>query len=282
MKQLLALLSLYYLLSIADALKIGAFNIKSFGDSKMDNLNTANLIVNIILRYDIILIQEVRDSDLSAVKKLMDHLSSVSEHSYSYEISDPLGRDNYKEQYLFIYKTEMVEIKEYYHYHDNHGYSGTDVFSREPFVLKVYCPITVVSEFVLVPLHAAPKDALREMDALYDVYEDVLGKWDTDNILFLGDFNCACSYLSENDWQHIRLRNSEEFEWLIPDTADTTVTHTHCAYDRIVVSGSELHDAIVPESAIVYDFQEEYSLSTEEALAISDHFPVEVELKCTW
>ncbi|XP_030069216.1 deoxyribonuclease-1 [Microcaecilia unicolor] len=180
MRQLLALFSLNYLLSTAAALKIGAFNIKWFGDSKMDNPDTANIIVSIIQRYDIILIQEVRDTDLSAVKKLMDHLSSVCEDSYSYEISDPLGRDNYKEQYLFVYKTETVQIQEYYHYHDNHGYSGTDVFSREPYVLKVYSPITVISEFVLVPLHAAPKDALREMHALYDVYEDVISTWNTD------------------------------------------------------------------------------------------------------
>ncbi|XP_029433306.1 deoxyribonuclease-1 [Rhinatrema bivittatum] len=281
MKQLFVWMSLTYLLNTAAALKIAAFNIRSFGDSKMDNPSTANFIVEIILRYDMILIQEVRDSDLSAVQKLMDHLNNVSEDSYSYEISDPLGRDSYKEQYLFIYKTEMMQITENYHYHDNHGYSGTDVFSREPYVLKVYSPISVVAEFALVPLHAAPKDALREVDALYDVYEDVIRNWGTDNILFLGDFNCDCSYLSDNDWPHVRLRNSEEFEWLIPDSADTTVTHTNCAYDRIVVSGSALQHAIVPGSAIVYDFQKEYNLSTEEALAISDHFPVEVELKCT-
>lgn len=34
------------------------------------------------------------------------------------------------------------------------------------------------------------------------------------------------------DWPSIRLRSIKDFQWLIPDTADTTVTNTVCAYDR--------------------------------------------------
>lgn len=34
-----------------------------------------------------------------------------------------------------------------------------------------------VREFAIVPLHAAPTDAVTEIDALYDVYLDVRQKW---------------------------------------------------------------------------------------------------------
>lgn len=37
---------------------------------------------------------------------------------------------------------------------------------------------TEVREFAIVPLHAAPLDAVAEMDSLYDVYLDVRQKWD--------------------------------------------------------------------------------------------------------
>lgn len=37
---------------------------------------------------------------------------------------------------------------------------------------------TEVKEFAIVPLHAAPLDAVAEIDALYDVYLDVRQKWD--------------------------------------------------------------------------------------------------------
>lgn len=39
---------------------------------------------------------------------------------------------------------------------------------------------TAAKELVLVPLHAAPHQAVAEIDALYDVYLDVIDKWNTD------------------------------------------------------------------------------------------------------
>lgn len=33
---------------------------------------------------------------------------------------------------------------------------------------------------MLIPLHAAPHQAVAEIDALYDVYLDVIDKWNTD------------------------------------------------------------------------------------------------------
>lgn len=36
-----------------------------------------SVVLQIVHRYDIILIQEVRDNDLSATKKLMDHVNKL-------------------------------------------------------------------------------------------------------------------------------------------------------------------------------------------------------------
>nr|XP_025963546.1 deoxyribonuclease-1-like [Dromaius novaehollandiae] len=273
-KLALALLAAALLLHVAATLKIGAFNIKTFGDSKMSNKTIADIIVAIVSEYDIILVQEVRDTDLSAVQKLMDQLNSVSPHPYSFLVSKPLGQSTYKEQYLFIYRLGMVSVLESYYY-DNSG----AVFSREPFIAKVSSPYTQVEEFVLVPLHANPNNAVAEIDALYDVYTDVISQWATSDVLFLGDFNAACSYVPSSAWSAIRLRALEACEWLIPDSADTTVTLTNCAYDRIVACGSALTSAIEPSSAAVNNFQEIFQLQYKDALAVSDHFPVEVTLK---
>lgn len=79
-------------------------------------------------------------------------------------------------------------------------------------------------------------------------------------MLFLGDFNADCSYVREQDWGAIRLRSSEVFKWLIPDSADTTVGNSDCAYDRIVVCGARLRKSLKPESASVHNFQEEFDL----------------------
>ncbi|KAG8429725.1 hypothetical protein GDO86_019378 [Hymenochirus boettgeri] len=117
----------------------------------------------------------------------------------------------------------MVTVQDSYHFHDHSMYSGEDIFSREPFVVKFKAQGTVVEEFVLIPLHSAPKDAVQEIDALYDVYEDVWNKWQTDRMIFLGDLTRRCSYVTDSDWDNIRIRTNEEFAWLISDDIDTTV-----------------------------------------------------------
>lgn len=64
-------------------------------------------------------------------------LCSASTSQYDYEISGPLGRENYKEMYLFIYRTDVVSVVDTYQYED-----PQDVFSREPFILRVSAPST--------------------------------------------------------------------------------------------------------------------------------------------
>ncbi|KAG3258998.1 deoxyribonuclease-1-like 2 isoform X2 [Ictidomys tridecemlineatus] len=258
----------------AAALRIGAFNIQSFGDNKVSDPACGNVIAQILAGYHIMLVQEVRDPDLSAVSALMEQINSVSKHEYSFVSSQPLGRDQYKEMYLFIYRKDKVSVVDTYQYPD-----PEDAFSREPFVVKFSVPATAVKELVLIPLHAAPHQAVAEIDALYDVYLDLIDKWGTDDMVFLGDFNADCNYVRAQDWAAIRLRSSEVFKWLIPDSADTTVGNSDCAYDRIVVCGAHLRRSLKPQSASVHDFQEEFGLDQAQALAISDHFPVEVTLK---
>ncbi|CAD7683417.1 unnamed protein product [Nyctereutes procyonoides] len=258
----------------AAALRIGAFNIQSFGDSKVLDPACGGIIAQILAGYDITLVQEVRDPDLSAVSALMEQINSVSRHEYSFVSSEPLGRDQYKEMYLFVYRKDAVSVLDTYQYPD-----PGDVFSREPFVVKFSVPGSAARELVLIPLHAAPHQAVAEIDALYDVYLDVIDKWGMDDLLFLGDFNADCNYVRARDWPSVRLRSSEVFKWLIPDSADTTVGNSDCAYDRIVVCGARLRRSLKPQSAAVHDFQEEFGLDQAQALAISDHFPVEVTLK---
>uniref|UniRef100_A0A8C0YZU9 Deoxyribonuclease-1 n=2 Tax=Canis lupus familiaris TaxID=9615 RepID=A0A8C0YZU9_CANLF len=205
----------------------------------------------ILSRYDVAVVQEVRDSHLTAVGKLLDTLN----------------------------QPDRVSVLDSYQYDDGCEPCGNDTFSREPAIVRFHSPLTEVKEFAVVPLHAAPLDAVAEIDALYDVYLDVQHKWDLEDIVLMGDFNAGCSYVAASQWSSIRLRTNPAFQWLIPDTADTTSTSTHCAYDRIVVAGSQLQHAVVPESAAPFNFQVAYGLSSQLAQAISDHYPVEVTLK---
>uniref|UniRef100_F7F2T5 Deoxyribonuclease n=2 Tax=Ornithorhynchus anatinus TaxID=9258 RepID=F7F2T5_ORNAN len=279
MKLTVFLLSLAGLLQAATFLKIASFNIRTFGEKKITNVTIADVIVKILNRYDIALIQEVRDSRLTAVGKLMDKLNRDSPDTYRFVVSEPLGRGSYKEQYLFVFRPEKVSLLDSYQYDDSRESFGNDTFSREPMVVMFSSPSTEVKEFVIVPLHAAPAEAVKEIDALYDVYLDIISKWNMDNILFMGDFNAGCSYVSASSWSAIRLRTNPKFQWLISDDVDTTVTSTYCPYDRIVASGKKLRSSIGPGSAFPFHFEKAYKLKQEMALAVSDHYPVEVTIE---
>ncbi|KAG2455872.1 DNAS1 protein, partial [Polypterus senegalus] len=185
-------------------LLIGAFNIKSFGDSKMSNATLADIIVKVVQRYDIILIQEVRDADLTATNSLMKKLN----------------------------RAKKVSAVSSFQYDDGCESCGTDTFNREPFVVKFASPFSAISEFAIIPQHTSPDEAVKEIDALYDVCRETTSQWKSDNILLMGDFNADCSYVRPSDWSKIRLRSNLQFEWLISDSIDTTVTNTNCAYDR--------------------------------------------------
>nr|XP_009510616.1 PREDICTED: deoxyribonuclease-1-like 2 [Phalacrocorax carbo] len=135
---------------------------------------------------------------------------------------------------LWSHRTDTISVVDTYQYED-----PEDVFSREPFILRVSAPHTKAEEFVLVPLHSAPHNAVTEIDALYPIFP-------LQNIMFLGDFNADCAYVQPSDWSAIRLRTSDV--------------------------------GCVPNSAAIYNFQRAFQLERDKALAVSDHYPVEVKL----
>ncbi|XP_048407857.1 deoxyribonuclease-1 [Stegostoma tigrinum] len=279
MNQLITVLILACALNTVNSVKISAFNIKTFGDSKMLNATIANIIVNLVRRYDIILIQEVRDADLSAVRTLMNKLNSSSKQTYSYTVSDPLGHSTYKERYLFVYRNSVVSVVNSYLYNDGSETTGHVIFSREPFLVKFSSRYSDIPDFIIMPQHTSPSSAVKEIDALYDVFLDARIRLGTDNMLIMGDLNADCSYVKPTDWAHIRLRKNSQFQWLIPDSADTTCAiTTNCAYDRIIAVGSEMKNAVIDGSAGVYNFTKVFSLSIKMTLSVSDHYPVEVSL----
>uniref|UniRef100_A0A8C7X4P3 Endonuclease/exonuclease/phosphatase domain-containing protein n=1 Tax=Oryzias sinensis TaxID=183150 RepID=A0A8C7X4P3_9TELE len=145
--------------------------------------------------------------------------------------------------------------------------------------MRFSCPSTAVKDLVLIPVHTVPEDAEKELDELFDVVTEVSQEWETDNIMILGDFNADGRYLSKKGKKKIRIHQAP-FYWLIDDDVDTTTrTSNDNTYDRIVVHGQTLLDAVLPGSAKAFNFQEKFKLTEEEALSISDHYPVEVELR---
>ncbi|XP_071331160.1 deoxyribonuclease-1-like 1 [Trachinotus anak] len=281
-----SLLLLSFLMGVRDVqggsdFRVCAFNLQHFGDSKSKKSDVMQTLSMIITRCDVCLLQEVRDSKGKAVPLLLTRLNSYdADHRYEAVASERLGRtESYQEQYVFVYRTDTVTVTGRYQYPDDRP-GDVDAFSREPFVVRFKAPRTAIKEFVLIPQHTTPTNTTRELDALYDVLQDVKKMWKTENVILLGDFNADCGYLAKKNRKNVRLITEKSLVWLIEDDTDTTVrSSTSCAYDRIVVHGETFVRAIVPLSAKPFDFQTEYDLTEEQALEVSDHYPVEVLLK---
>ncbi|XP_055513178.1 deoxyribonuclease-1-like [Leucoraja erinacea] len=268
------------LLQWSQGLKIASFNIQRFSQRKVDDHVTLDILIRILKRYDLITIEEVMDSDSSAVTDLVKELNYATKLNYNYIISDYLGRSTYREKYAFIFKENILKPVGWYHFDDGCEQCGTDTFMREPFIVHFHSLTTIVKDFVLAAIHTSPSYAVREVDALYDVWADARKHFNTENILILGDYNAACHYVTGKDWPSIRLRQYNNFHWLIGDEVDTTVSiNTHCAYDRFVMTGESLIDTVVPGSVKVFYFQKAFDLPYETVKDVSDHYPIELELK---
>lgn len=234
-------------------------------------------LVKILARCDIMVLQEVVDSSDSAIPLLLRELNRFGDSGpYASHSSRLLGRSTYKEKYVYIYRSHEAEVQDSYVYEDQ-----DDLFIREPFVCWFSLHSKVLPSLVLVPLHTTPKAVETELNALYDVFLDASRRWQTKDVILLGDFNADCASLTKKRLDDLVLRTQAGFHWAIADGVDTTVrASTHCTYDRIVLHGEHLKGLL--RGAAAFDFPQSFGLTEQEALNISDHYPVEVDLALSW
>lgn len=261
------------------SLKLAAFNVRIFGARKMATAGVPAILVKIILRYDVILIQEIRDSSGRQIKKLLELVNKASTRGqYRISISPRLGRKSSKEQYAFFYRKDVLSVNDSYVYDDGDESLGIDTFAREPYIVRFQSSFTDIKDFILVAIHTSPINAPQEIDELVSVYDDVVTKFNIPDVIILGDLNAACSYFTDMDRKKNRLMTNKRFHWLITDCVDTSVTGSHCAYDRFVVAGNSMLKAIMESSARSFKFDEILGLNKTVALKVSDHYPIEVHL----
>ncbi|XP_045851612.1 deoxyribonuclease-1-like 1 [Meles meles] len=257
----------------AEAFRICAFNGQRLTLSKAAREHVMDTFVRILARCDIMVLQEVVDASGSAISLLLRELNRFDGSGFYSVLSSPsLGRSTYMEKYVYVYRSHKTQVLDSYVYEDT-----DDLFAREPFVAQFTFPSKVLPNLVLVPLHTTPKAVEKELNALYDVFLDVSQRWQSQDMILLGDFNADCASLPKKRLGELVLRTQAGFQWVIGDEEDTTVrASTRCAYDRVVLHGGRCQSLL--RSAAAFNFPRSFGLTEEEALNISDHYPVEVEL----
>tara|TARA_B100000212_G_scaffold335087_1_gene306597 strand:+ start:223 stop:1197 length:975 start_codon:yes stop_codon:yes gene_type:complete len=260
--------------------RIASFNIKVFGDKKMSNETIVNELVEIFHNYDFVAVQEIKDIDEEVpflfLEKLNEKYLDSSNESLQWDmvLSERSGKQeddlNSQEQYAFYYKPVVFKLlKEGIVYDDEQN----DSFQREPFlakfmVLNQYGDETG-TDIIFVNIHTKPTLAVEEMQALDDVLSWSQSNYsEDDDYVILGDLNADCSYASYSEITSLPI-HSENYTWIIPDNADTTVGESRCAYDRIITS-SDLDGRLTGDWGIHQEIS---------GPSVSDHKPIWFEIK---
>lgn len=248
--------------------RIASFNIRDFGPTKAAQPAILNYLAEVVRHFDIVAVQEISDVRETVPRIFLEAINAIGAH-YQVLLSERTGKQpddrTSQEQYAFYFNADRVVALDLGALFDD---SRNDRFQREPFT-ALFGLIGSNLTLTITQVHTRPESALHEVDALFEVYEDVGRRYPSErNHLIVGDFNASCSYASPQQLRSLQIRGPS-FRWIVPDTADTTVSPTtRCAYDRIVAN-----------SALRTRFARWGVADWFTDPAISDHWPVWVSFR---
>jgi len=262
-----------------------SFNIQVFGQTKYAKTVVKDQIIEILRRYDISTIQEIRDSAETAFPNLVADMNAV-EDIYDFHVGARQGSSSSKEQEGFVWDRTKFAM------HDAYDFVDTDGWFERPPTIVYFNSLNEnnqVQKFMIISTHIKPVAGSTDMTTedeinhLQQVYEDAIVRQpDYTDAIIAGDMNADCTYVKTPE--ELTLFTDPTSLFLLPFNSDTTVKDTDCAYDHIVLKGDNMQAAW--SNPGVFNYQTHYNTDEifytedgEEPEAIthlvSDHFPVE-------
>ncbi|WAI01673.1 lamin tail domain-containing protein [Methanogenium organophilum] len=249
-----------------EGLVVGAFNVQVFGTTKAAREDVMDVLGKTIRSYDLIAIQEIRDSSGTALPALLDEVNSDGSQ-YAYVASDRLGRTVSKEQYAYFYNMETVRLVGAPRTYPEP--EGSDPFHREPFIVR-FVGIEDPVGAVCVVIHTDPDEATEEINALPAVVDWINTTYPSEpDVIVMGDFNADGTYFDEESDSPLR---APVYHWLIGNDCDTTTGDTVRTYDRIVITRS-LDDEYTGTAGI-FRYDDLFGVAPPLLTGVSDHYPV--------
>lgn len=249
-----------------ETIKVAAFNIQVFGQSKMGNPRVMEILAEIVRKFDIVAIQEIRSREQNVMPEFVDLINSTG-RSYDYLIGPRIGNSSSKEQYAFVFDRQTIETDRRWVYTID---DRDNLLHREPLVawFRTRGPDPDDAfTFKLVNIHTDPDIVEEELSVMDDVFRAVQNdSSNEDDVIILGDFNADDRHFGE-------LGQVPGITWAISGT--TTNTRRTKQYDNLVFDGRATRE-FVGRSGVV-DFMHEFELTEAEAIQVSDHLPVWAE-----
>lgn len=261
------LLLLHAVLIAEDTISIATFNIQIFGQTKISKSHVVDELAQIVRRYDLIAIQEIKDISGETPVKFLDAINESKDKQYKMLLSERSGLqedDRFsQEQYAYYYNTDSIKSVDNGYLYDD----VDDLFQREPFIVK-FKVNNGNFDFVAITVHTRPGAALQEIDSLHKVIEWARLRYKyEDDFLIIGDLNADGKYAKPEDLDLLTIRNKQKYNWIIPDDADTNYSpSTEEAYDRIIIT-----------TGASINYAGKWGVGGISDGHVSDHFPVYAE-----
>jgi len=244
-----------------EEITIASWNIENLGKTKMDDPARINIIVSVLKKYDIIAIQEFRDSTLTLADKLINKINATGEN-YKVVASKRVGTPTRKEQYLFVYNDDVID---FFPNTTGYGVEPNNEFAREPF----YAMFKAKNfDFYLMTIHTVPTQVGTEIPALKVAYEDLQNKTPNENdIILLGDLNAKAPGVIVGSY--ITMDSIAIIPNIVFTIKKATNTIGNKAYDNIIFQSN--YTAEYSDSSGVYAFWTDFGLTKNEGDKVSDH-----------
>jgi deoxyribonuclease-1-like protein len=249
-----------------DVLRIASFNIQVFGEAKLSDPKVAACLAQIVRKFDVVAIQEVRAKDANLVNRFVQQVSAAGV-PYDCVVGPRLGRSDSKEQYAYIFDATRVEVDRVSVYTVK---DPDDLLHREPLVAGFRArgvPPNEAFTFTLIDIHTDPDETDRELNVLDDVFravrEDGRGE---DDIILLGDLNVDEAHLGQ-------LGALPYLSYVIsgvPTNTRGTKTYDNILFDRRATTEFLGRGGVL-------DLVREFNITLDQALLISDHCPIWAE-----
>jgi endonuclease/exonuclease/phosphatase family metal-dependent hydrolase len=252
-----------------ETLLIASFNIQVFGESKMNDRWVMERLAEVIRRFDIVAIQEVRSTNQTLLPTLVNYVNALGGR-YDYLLGPRLGRTVSKEQYAYVYDAARVLTCKDCSYTLN---DDIDLLHREPLIARFVARTSLTNRpwtFSLVNLHTDPDEAIAEVEAMGSIlreirnYEFMAGQ--EDDVILLGDFNAAPA----------KMRSLQTLAGMRPLVVNqtTNVKETQL-YDNILIE--PVANAEFTGLFGVLSLRDFFGITMDDALKLSDHNPVWAE-----
>jgi deoxyribonuclease-1-like protein len=247
-------------------IRIASFNIQVFGESKLAKPKVMQILAQVIRRFDVVAIQEVRATTQDVLPRFVQQINAEGA-SYNFVLGPRLGRTSSKEQYAILYNQATIQLVPGSMYTID---DPDDRLHREPMVAGFTVrgpPPAQAFTFTLIDIHTDPDEVASEMNALDDVYRAVRedGRRE-DDIILLGDLNTDDAHLGELG----------KMPYLVAAISkQPSNTRGNKLYDNIIFDRRATTEYTGRSG--VLNLIREYQLSMQDALEVSDHFPVWAE-----